>query len=265
MKPAFKYSGGKSKELKFINHLLPTGFDRVIEPFAGGAALSFHLEKPAVLADIRENVINCYQVLADKESFPYVMDTIELWKSMSVEDREKLFYEFRDECYEDTNPYVKALRWIFIRQQVFSGMDRVNQKTGKMNAPFGWYKSFSCNISKDHHKFLKTCKIKLQSFEKTISEARENDFIFLDPPYFERNSDYGNGNGCSESESIHRRLAGILNDTESKWLLVHSDCELYRDLYKDFYIIEKEFMYSQNFKGRSNENSKTAHLYIRNY
>ena len=49
MKPIFKYSGGKGRELKRIKTLIPSinEFDRVVEPFAGGAAFAFDLEKPA--------------------------------------------------------------------------------------------------------------------------------------------------------------------------------------------------------------------------
>lgn len=263
MKPAFKYSGGKSKELKHIIPLLPEFSGRLIEPFAGGAALSFKLERPAVLTDIRENVINCYRVLATR--FNEINSHIEYWKTLTIEEREKLYYHYRDNEFKNQDELIKALRWIFIRQQVFSGMDRVNAKTGKMNGAFGWYKSFSTNISEKHSEFLNTCEIKLQGFDVTISDATENDFIFLDPPYFGRNSDYGNSNGDSENTKLHVELAEALRNTKAKWLLIHSDCELYRELYKDYNIQSKDFMYSQNFKGHSNEGSKVNHLYIRNY
>lgn len=264
MKPAFKYSGGKSKELKHIKPLLPE-FNRLIEPFAGGAALTFALERPAIISDIRENVINCYKALADEKLFPEIEAKIAEWKLLDVETREKLFYTYRDDEYGNDDVLVKALRWIFIRQQVFSGMDRVNAKTGKLNAAFGWYNTFTCNISKSHHDYLKGIEIYLQGFDKTIAMAKKDDFIFLDPPYFERNSDYGNDNKDGTSEKLHVELAECLKSTEAKWLVIHSDCELYRELYKDYIIEDLQFMYSQNFKGRSNENSKVKHLYIRNY
>lgn len=40
MKPIFKYSGGKSKEVKNILALMPEGIERIVEPFAGGAAFA---------------------------------------------------------------------------------------------------------------------------------------------------------------------------------------------------------------------------------
>ena len=44
MKPIIKYQGGKTRELPIIKKLAPTEFNRIIEPFAGGAAVSFAYE-----------------------------------------------------------------------------------------------------------------------------------------------------------------------------------------------------------------------------
>jgi len=43
MKPIVKYQGGKSRELPLIKQMLPPQFSRVVEPFCGGAAVSFGL------------------------------------------------------------------------------------------------------------------------------------------------------------------------------------------------------------------------------
>ena len=62
MKPIFKYSGGKTRELKIINEIISgIKFDRVIEPFAGGAAFSFDKEKPSLVSDIRSNNVDVYK------------------------------------------------------------------------------------------------------------------------------------------------------------------------------------------------------------
>ena len=43
MKPLVKYQGGKTRELKIISKMMPKEFNRVVEPFCGGAALSLSL------------------------------------------------------------------------------------------------------------------------------------------------------------------------------------------------------------------------------
>ena len=63
MKPIIKYQGGKTRELPIIKKLAPAKFERIIEPFAGGAAVSFAYEKPAILCDINDAVLNLYMMV----------------------------------------------------------------------------------------------------------------------------------------------------------------------------------------------------------
>ena len=156
MKPIFKYSGGKSRELKTIKKLLPDNFNRVVEPFAGSAAVSFGIEKPMVLNDIRHNNMATFRAVQNKEYFEQLMDWISHLSTLSVDELEKVYYEQRDGMWQKCETDLDyAKRWIVIRQLTFSGIDRINGKTGKFNAPFGWYKKFNCNLSLDHHKLLK--------------------------------------------------------------------------------------------------------------
>lgn len=46
MKPLVKYRGGKSKEIPYLIKHIPQYNGRYIEPFFGGGALFFHLERP---------------------------------------------------------------------------------------------------------------------------------------------------------------------------------------------------------------------------
>lgn len=60
MNPIIKWPGGKSREIKNIQHLIPP-FNRYIEPFFGGGALFFNLEpEHAEINDISQNLIEFY-------------------------------------------------------------------------------------------------------------------------------------------------------------------------------------------------------------
>jgi len=268
MKPFFKYPGGKSRELKHIMPMLPTSYSRVVEPFAGGAALAFHLEKPALVSDINDNVTNIFYVVKDEKPFSQLIELINgtnISEGDVVKHLEKIYYHYRDEEFGNTDPVTKAYRFLLLRQLGFSGMYRVNTKTGKSNVPFGWYGKFQTKLDRSYHELLQSWNIKCQSFERTLAEVLVDDFIFLDPPYYERNSGYGTSSNAGTSEDLHVTLHDKLKDISASWLLIHSDCELYRDLYKDFNIVEVDFFYSQNFKGRDNKKSAVKHLYITNY
>ena len=49
-------------------------------------------------------------------------------------------------------------------------------------------------------------------------------------------------------------------------MIIHSDHEFYRENYKDFNIIEKDFAYAQRFgKDKDHSGASVKHLYITNY
>lgn len=264
MRPIFKYSGGKSRELKRITQMLPDNFERVIEPFAGSAAVAFALEKPAILADIRENNIRVFEQVRD--NFSEVWNYLETLKTKTIEELETEYYYQRDELFETTDPVKAAIRWIILRQLCFSGMDRINLKTGKFNVPFAWYPKFGCNLTHSHSTLLQDWQFILGDWKEAYSLAKEDDFVFLDPPYFGRNSEYGGDrDNWSDDERFHREIAHFFSTVKTQAMMVHVDCPLYREIYRGFTIIEKSFQYSQNFKGRDNSGAKVGHLYILNY
>lgn len=273
MKPFYKYSGGKTREMKNISAVFPAETKRIIEPFCGSCAVSFNFELPAIVSDIDDDVINLLSVVQDDEMFKELQKKISetnITETKTEENNkhlEKVYYFLRDDCWRTEDRVLKAYRFLVLRQLCFSGMSRVNNKTGKSNVPYGWYGLFSTRLSQEHSDLLKTWDIKLQSWEKTIAEARTGDWVFLDPPYFERNSSYEVGSDAGTSEVMHRALAkecAILQEKQIPFLLVHSDCELYRDLFKDFIIQDKAMFYSQNFKGRAVKDARVGHLYISN-
>ena len=265
MKPIVKYQGGKSKELPLIKQLLPNQFTRVVEPFCGGAAVSFGLGYNSLMSDINRDVINLYSVVANESLYPNLQVRVNELKTLEHDDLEKEFYAARDvinSSWESLNSYTRALSYIILRQLCFSGMERYNAK-GEFNVPFGHYKRFSCNLSPDHHEYLKrNCSFRYGSFVDLFDQIDANDFVFIDPPYLERLG-YTQGDGGLK---LHEELLGCLKATKGRWMIIHSDHEFYRESYKDFNIIEKDFAYAQRFgKNKDHSGASVKHLYITNY
>lgn len=263
VKPIIKYQGGKTKELPLIKQLMPKEFNRVIEPFSGGAAVSFALEKPAILNDINKCVTNLYCIVAS-DQYPELQNKIDLIKTLDHDGLEKEYYAAREainQPWDCVDEFQMALSYIIVRQLCFSGMERYNAK-GEFNVPFGHYKKFSCNLSRTHHTFLKTCRIYEGDFEKVFLDANSDDFVFLDPPYLDRLG-YTDGDGGLK---LHEKLVECMKTTKAKWLFIHSDCEFYRDKLSNYNFLEKEFGYSQRFgKGKDHSGAEVKHLYITNY
>ncbi|MDO4476225.1 MAG: DNA adenine methylase [Lachnospiraceae bacterium] len=100
MKPLIKWPGGKSGELGEILPYIPE-YDRYIEPFAGGAALFFHLmPEKAVLNDSSENLIRFYRLLkADdqklKELLELICDMLDAIKEGFEQEYETIWAAYR--------------------------------------------------------------------------------------------------------------------------------------------------------------------------
>lgn len=272
MKKVFKWPGGKSRELKRITALLPESLDKIIEPFAGSAAVAFKFEKPSVLNDLDKDIVNIYKVLKSKKMFTEFREKIDFAKTIpymhrdsegygEIHSLEAEYYKQRDIINEGNfnNPVDMAYAFYITRQLCFSGMLRQNGKTGKSNVPYGWYRKFADNPQIEHHEFLKKCTITSEDYSKTIKENdKEGNFIFVDPPYRERC-----GYPSEEwNDTHHNELARILKEVNhAKWLLIHCEDELYRELYKDYSIVDKDFKYSVI----KVNNTPMKHLYIKNY
>ena len=262
MKPIIKYQGGKRKELPLIKKMLPRQFDRVVEPFCGGAAVAFELQIPAILNDINQMVINLYKVL-QSDSYIKVLNHINVIKTYEHDALQQAYYAARDVINnpDDHTPEIQAVSYIIVRQLCFSGMERYNAK-GEFNVPFGHYKKMSCNLTPDHHTFLSKCDIRQGSFVDLFDDVTADDFVFIDPPYLERLG-YTQGDG---GDILHEELARCLKSTNAKWMIIHSDHEFYRESYRDYNIIDKDFAYAQRFgKDKDHTGAKVKHLYITNY
>lgn len=270
MKPLVKYQGGKSRELKTITKMMPQEFNRIIEPFAGGAALSLHYGKPAVLCDTNWEVINLYWQISSNQGMRRILQYLDCMRSYDHDRLEETYYDSRNVIntpvdHEYNDGWERAMSYITVRQLCFSGMERYNAN-GEFNVPFGHYKKFVCNLnfgnSGEYWEMLYKSTILHGDFELALDKATEDDFVFIDPPYLERLG-YHSGDG---GDDVHSRLYNRLKDAPYKWMIVHSDHEFYREQYKDFNIMTKDFTYAQRFgKNKDHGGAKVTHLYITNY
>lgn len=263
MKPIIKYQGGKTKELPLVRPYISNKIQRIVEPFCGGAAVSFGLEIPAILNDTNRDVINLYSVIANEKLYPDIQYKVDIIKTLEHNDLEIEYYSAREainQPWDCVDPLQRALSYIVVRQLCFSGMERYNNK-GEFNVPFGHYKKFSCNLSVTHHEYLKTCIIQCGDAIECFSQLRETDFIFIDPPYLNRLG-YTSGDGGSQ---LHQDLSEEIKKCKNDWLIIHCDDEFYQQAYLNYNIQTQQFNYSQRWgKDKNHAKSKVEHLYISN-
>lgn len=283
MKPVIKYRGGKSKEIHFFEKYIPKSFDTYYEPFFGGGAVYFYLKpKKAVINDVNErlmqfyreirddyttvrNQLNALQAIYEANQSAYA-ELKKKYPEKRVENRnEALYYQLRDMFnHKISSQYLDAVVYFFINKTAYSGMIRYNAQ-GDYNVPFGRYQNFNTQlITNEHHKLLQETKLLVGDFSVPFEMAKENDFMFLDPPYDCIFNDYGNisfENGFDENE--HRRLAAAYKKLKCKALMVIGKTELTEELYGDYIKDEYFKTYAVNIRNRFKSESK--HIVVMNY
>lgn len=111
----------------------------------------------------------------------------------------------------------------------------------KQRAPKRLYRDFSL-----HTKRLKNASIENKSFEYILKECDYNEdlFFYLNPPYVGTENYYKNTGGFGLKE--HELLNELLKNIKGKFMLSYNDCDLVRELYKDFNFKELKVRYSLN-------------------
>lgn len=277
-----KYRGGKSKELVHIKRWIPHTYDRYIEPFFGGGALYFDLEpERAVINDLNKPLMQFYEDVAlhydrlhhelEKIQNVYEKNRLDFEKRKKITPEEKvpdaneaLYYQFRAE-YNHLEPseYLPGTIYYYINKTAYSGMIRYN-KNGEFNVPYGRYKNFNTSLITEAHSQLLRTAIRMQGdFERVFAICRENDFVFLDPPYDSPFSDYGNAETADGfSEEDHRRLAKAFFSLPCPALLVIGSTELTEGLYHEHVVERYAKSYAVNIRNRFKANSE--HILVTN-
>lgn len=282
MNPVLKYRGGKSREIPRFLQYIPDSFDRYIEPFFGGGALYFFLEpKKAIINDVNERLMVFYHQLRDNyiemrtqlDELQYMYEanqkTYKKLKVQNPEERipnanEDLYYKMRELFNHPDGSYLDGVIYFFINKTAYSGMIRYNSN-GEYNVPFGRYPNLNTQlVTEQHSHLLQGAELYNWDYSRIFDMVREDDFIFLDPPYDCVFNDYGNidmMNGFDEAE--HRRLAEDFKNLPCRALMVIGKTPLTMDLYGRYVFDEYYKNYAVNIKNRFNNDK--MHIIVKNY
>ena len=93
MQPLIKWPGGKSSEIEYIKDIIPSNYERYIEPFCGGAAVYFYLEpNKAIINDISKNLTSFYKLIKEEDvpfkTFMYELNL--MWDNIKVKSKSSI-------------------------------------------------------------------------------------------------------------------------------------------------------------------------------
>jgi len=273
--PFIKWVGGKRGLIEQILPLFPKDFNDYYEPFVGGGAIFFELfakgllyNKKVILSDINGELVNTYKVIKNN---PFeLIDNLERFKEQHTKE---FYYKIREldrkENYNQLSNLQKATRFIYLNKTCFNGLYRVNKK-GYFNTPIGSYKN--PNISNrdlilNASEALQNVQIVQQSFKEIIKQAKKNDLVYFDPPYYPLNNSSNftsyDSNCFLENEQFELfELFDKLSDMGAKVVQSNSDTKFIKDLYKNYDI--KIVNANRFINSKGNGRGKITEVLIRN-
>jgi DNA adenine methylase len=259
--PPIKCQGIKTKLVEWIaDHVELNDNGLWIEPFTGSGVVGFNIRpKRALFSDINPHIINFYNSVKNNHITP---DKV---KSFLEHEGELLSKKGGDHFYEVRsrfNKYGEPLDFLFLSRASFNGVIRFNKKGG-YNVPFGhkeerFAKAYITKITNQ----LKYVSSAIKQYDWTfvcadfrtlIPSATKDDFLYCDPPYAGRHTDYFNSWSDKEEDDLYTLLAS----TSAKFILSTWHSNQYRknlslEKYIDaFNILTREHFYHV---GASEEN-----------
>lgn len=181
VRPFLKWAGGKFRVLDEILPRLPKG-SRLVEPFAGSAAVSINAQfASALAADSNADLINLYRTI-QADAARFIAEAKSLFGG--ARNTRGWFDELRAEFNASDDPFRRSVIFVYLNRHGFNGLCRYNGK-GRFNVPFGKYgnpgfpalevEAFSQAAT--HIEFVH------QDFLTTMSQAEVGDVVYCDPPY----------------------------------------------------------------------------------
>jgi len=270
MKPFLKWVGGKTKLLDVLFKHFPREIDTYYEPFLGGGSVLIALLQSGIIVkrikvnDLNKDLIDVYLCIRDN---PYelmnkldtIIKTYESVGAIKYEKRKKfgrqtedeaksngkvgLYYYYRDQYNNTSDVLLKSALFIFLNKTCFRGLYRVG-KNG-FNVPFGHYKSpgfYNRENMMLLSRAFKRVDFSSEDFEMFLKDVKDEDFVYLDPPYKDTFTGYNKDN-FGKHEELLRVCKGL-----KTWLQSNSKCDYNEEKYRDYTIVNVDTKHAINSK-----------------
>jgi DNA adenine methylase len=268
-RPFLKWAGGKKLLLSQFEPVFPESICHYYEPFAGSAAVFFHLcatrpDFSATLSDINGELIRTYIVIRDE-----VDGLIEKLGRLRAKHEKKQYLKVRAQQPSKLSEVDAAARFIYLNKTCFNGLYRVNSR-GLFNVPMGSYRQpriFDEDNLRAVSAVLQDVTIRVAHFSECL-QTPSGGFVYFDPPYVPLSSTSNFTSYTKEpfGEQQQQELAAVAQELDSKgvrFLLSNSDTELVRRLYAKFRV---DTVYARRaINSRADARGAISEVIVRNY
>jgi len=262
LKPFLKWAGGKQAIAGSLSKLFPRKYRRFYEPFLGGGSVLFSVcPQQAVVSDLNDWLVDAYHAIRDDwKKVASLLDTFQ-----NTRDD---FLQIRAIDPVTLDLFGRAAQFIYLNKTCFRGLFRVNQR-GRFNVPYGEYQRayYDAENLENVSAALKHVEFRTGDFELALHDAKSEDFIYLDPPYYKLGgtADFNRYTKGQFREQDQIRLAALCRELDQRgirWAMSNSDTPFIRHLYDGFEVTEINNRREINL--RSQERSITE-LLLTNY
>ncbi len=274
-KPFVKWAGGKYRLADRLIPLLPKRFNPLkntyIEPMAGSGGFFFkYAPKHAYLSDINKNLITTYNIIKND-----VNTLILRLKEHQELHSKEYFYNQRkkfNKLIANTESGIEiASLFIYLNRTCFNGLYRENSK-GEFNVPIGSYKNPTiCNEENllSVNRILQTAEIHCHGYEESIKNVRENDFVYIDPPYLPVDAtSFTKYSKNDFGEEHHKNLSNFcdsINDLGAYYMLSNADTDLTKKIYMNKRRYSTQFLVGRTIASKANNRVDAKEIIITNY
>ena len=243
------YPGGKKRLWNYFKMYLPDDLEFLISPFMGGGGIELQCTKKFIKVQASDNfepLTNFWQQF--KSNSEEVINLVCSMYPITFDERTHYHdVQLKKEC-KDLNGNMlsdvkRAAIYLCINKQSFRswGLARPPSRCEELRSLDSFLKF---KIWKNDYLEV------LNSDYVPIIENANGKFMYLDPPYIDKEYFYGTYEGPHDFD--HDHLSDLLHNTSSKWILSYGDHPKIRELYNDYTILEPKWGYSVNPGSYSN-------------
>jgi DNA adenine methylase len=191
--PAVKWSGSKRSQAEEIIKLFPKEIDTYYEPFCGGCSVLRRLfssdikVNKYICSDLNGDLINLWNLIKE-EPIELYEHYQKLWNELNKDDNKDRKRSYFNEVRDKYNKEHDAKDFLFIMRTTTNGMPRYN-KNGEFNNSFhitrnGIIPETLKGILLEWSELLISNNVKFICRDFREVNSKENDILYLDPPYF---------------------------------------------------------------------------------
>lgn len=187
--PLIKWSGSKRSQAEEIIDFFPDNIDTYYEPFLGGGSiLGAFSPKRAVCGDVCQALIEFWRLAQSKPSSVY-SEYKKRWDRLQ-KDKHPFYYQVRSRFNKKQSPH----DLFFLTRTCVNGLVRFN-RNGEFNNSLhysrkGIHPENLRKIIEIWGKRIRTYKFFAKHYFDLTKKAGKNDFVYLDPPYFNTRGRY---------------------------------------------------------------------------